>query len=258
MLCGVEKRQRIARTAVDLIRAIAEEPPEPAPEPDLDPLLPPQRPGLRERKKQQTREAISDIATGLFIDRGFEPVTLAEIAEAAQVSVKTIFNYFGSKEELFFDRADDVLAELRRTITEREAGRTITEAFRLRMLGGATPLSDTSWAWLEKPEAYARFRAYRQAELDSPALTARRLVIAEQWIGALAITLREELGLESEPKVDGWAAMLIAAFSLRDRVLTNGLTKQLSGAEIRANVEVMVNDVMARLATAYADLDRPR
>ena len=76
------------------------------------------QPGLRERKRLRTRREISDVATRLFVERGFERVTLAEIAEAADVSVKTIFNHFGSKEELFFDRVDEVRARFESTVTD--------------------------------------------------------------------------------------------------------------------------------------------
>ena len=68
--------------------------------------------GLRQRKKAATRQGISDAATRLFEARGFEAVTLAEIAAAADVAQKTIWNYFGSKEELFFDAEPAVLAAL--------------------------------------------------------------------------------------------------------------------------------------------------
>ena len=59
--------------------------------------------GLRELKKMKTRQAIADCATGMFIKRGFDHVTVAEVAEAADVSEKTVFNYFTTKEDLFFD-----------------------------------------------------------------------------------------------------------------------------------------------------------
>jgi AcrR family transcriptional regulator len=59
--------------------------------------------GRRERKKQQTRQAISDVATTLFLERGFDAVTVAEVARAADVAVQTVFNHFPAKEDLFFD-----------------------------------------------------------------------------------------------------------------------------------------------------------
>lgn len=59
--------------------------------------------GRRERKKQQTRQAISNVATTLFLERGFDAVTVAEVAQAADVAVQTVFNHFPAKEDLFFD-----------------------------------------------------------------------------------------------------------------------------------------------------------
>lgn len=61
--------------------------------------------GRRERKKQQTRQAISDVATALFLERGFDAVTVAEVARAADVAVQTVFNHFPAKEDLFFDES---------------------------------------------------------------------------------------------------------------------------------------------------------
>src|SRR5689334_9757687 len=71
------------------------------------------------RKKTQTRLAISNVATQLFIERGFDHVTIAEVAAAANVSVNTIFNYFANKEELFFDRGEEVAEEPSRIVRDR-------------------------------------------------------------------------------------------------------------------------------------------
>jgi AcrR family transcriptional regulator len=77
------------------------------------------RPGLRDRKKQATRQAISNVATRLFIERGFEAVSVAEIAQEADVARKTVFNYFPRKEDLVFDREDDARALVREAIAAR-------------------------------------------------------------------------------------------------------------------------------------------
>lgn len=78
--------------------------------------------GLRERKKRQTRQDISDTATGLFLERGFDAVTIAEIAEAADVSVNTVYNYFPAKEDLFLDRSVAVTGKLSRFVRGRDKG----------------------------------------------------------------------------------------------------------------------------------------
>src|ERR1700677_4435192 len=84
--------------------------------------------GLRERKKRHTRQQISDVATTLFVVRGFDHVTVAQIAEVVGVSEKTVYNYFPTKESLVFDQADDGQARLARALREREHGESPTRA----------------------------------------------------------------------------------------------------------------------------------
>lgn len=85
----------------------------------------------RADKKQETRERISDIATALFFERGFDAVTVDEIAVAAKVSKMTIFNYFARKEELILDREDDLtLLPFRQALSARPAGQTPTDTLR--------------------------------------------------------------------------------------------------------------------------------
>jgi AcrR family transcriptional regulator len=93
-----------------------------------------EKPGLRERKKAKTRLAISNVATKMFIERGFDAVTVAEVAAAVDISVATIFNYFETKEDLFFDRDGEVIEALRRFILERKAGETITSVLHREFL----------------------------------------------------------------------------------------------------------------------------
>jgi AcrR family transcriptional regulator len=86
--------------------------------------------GLRERKKRETRQRISDIATALFIERGFDQVTVAEVAAAADVSKVTVFNYFPRKEQLFFDRGIEGMELLEGALRSRAPGTSVTEAVR--------------------------------------------------------------------------------------------------------------------------------
>lgn len=85
---------------------------------------------LRDRKKRETRQRISDVATMMFAERGFDAVTVAEVAEAADVSKMTVFNYFPRKEDLLLDRHEDRLVALRAIVRDRPAGEAVTEALR--------------------------------------------------------------------------------------------------------------------------------
>ncbi|TGJ98368.1 TetR/AcrR family transcriptional regulator [Leptospira langatensis] len=84
--------------------------------------------GLRETKKQRTRKHISDLARDLFIERGYANVTVAEIAEKAEVAVTTLFNYFPTKESIIFDREDDIDSEIIDCIRNRKKGQSILDS----------------------------------------------------------------------------------------------------------------------------------
>ncbi|MFD0582588.1 helix-turn-helix domain-containing protein [Dactylosporangium darangshiense] len=90
--------------------------------------------GLRERKKRETRRLISDVATMLFVERGFDAVTVAEIAARAGVAPKTVFNYFPRKEDLFLDRLEELSA-------------MVTAAVRGAARASARPTRCLRWCW---------------------------------------------------------------------------------------------------------------
>ena len=98
--------------------------------------------GLRERKKRRTRQQISDVATSLFVVRGFDHVKVSEIAEIVGVSEKTIYNYFPTKESLVFDRADEGLARLATALREREPGESPTRAIVRALVDDMDDLKD--------------------------------------------------------------------------------------------------------------------
>jgi AcrR family transcriptional regulator len=88
------------------------------------------RPGLRERKKQRTRDAITRAAHQLFVERGYQTTTLPDIAEAADVSTRTIFAYFPSKEDILFSELEEMKDALARAVAERPEGRDALEVVR--------------------------------------------------------------------------------------------------------------------------------
>jgi AcrR family transcriptional regulator len=161
-----------------------------------------EKPGLRERKKAKTRLAISDVASKMFIERGFDDVTVAEVAAAAEVSVATIFNYFETKEELFFDREGEVIEAQRRLILERKVGETIASALHRGFLGAID-------AGL--PQLMAHGPSFLRTIDGSSALRARLRLGYEKAEALLAETIAEETEAGAgDPTPQIVAAMLVA------------------------------------------------
>ncbi|AJP03846.1 TetR family transcriptional regulator [Streptomyces cyaneogriseus subsp. noncyanogenus] len=143
--------------------------------------------GLRERKKRQTRQYISDVATGLFLARGFDAVTVAEVAEAANVSVNTVYNYFPAKEDLFLDRSKGVIDRLSRWVRGRGEGESAARAV-LRELREEVESVSPRMGLMDGYESFMRVIQ------DSPALRSRMWAIGQEVLLNLEGTLREETG----------------------------------------------------------------
>ncbi len=142
--------------------------------------------GLRERHRRRTRARIAQVAMALFAERGFERVSVAEIAAAAEVSEKTVFNYFGSKVGLFFDEGDDLLAELLHAVRTRPAGASALES-----VGGFLD-SLGEWAAHRRPPRPSA--GFRRLVAESPALQAARREMFARYEAALAAVLAAETG----------------------------------------------------------------
>ncbi|MFB7863586.1 TetR/AcrR family transcriptional regulator [Streptomyces sp. NPDC056069] len=143
--------------------------------------------GLRERKKRQTKQRISDIATGLFLERGFQAVTVAEIAEAADVSVNTVYNYFPAKEDLFLDRMEGVTHRLARMIRGRDAGESAARAV-LREIRGHVNAVSPAYGLMD---GYADFMRVID---DAPTLQARLMALQQEVRRTTVAALREDVG----------------------------------------------------------------
>src|SRR5215211_2014028 len=87
-------------------------------------------PGLRERKKQRTREAIVESAFELFDQRGFDGTTIADIAEAAEIAPRTFFSYFPSKDDVVFHDFEESYGQLEEMLGKREPGTNVFDALR--------------------------------------------------------------------------------------------------------------------------------
>jgi AcrR family transcriptional regulator len=149
------------------------------------------QPGLRERKKEQTRQLIAETARRLFSERGFERVTVAEVARAAEVSQQTVFNYFPTKEDLVYWRLQSFEDELLATIREREPGESALAAF------GRFLVAQRGLLAKQDPEAREQLAALTRMITESPALQAREQQIFAGYTASLAAALAEETGADA-------------------------------------------------------------
>ncbi|MER8101012.1 TetR family transcriptional regulator [Kitasatospora sp. NPDC094016] len=145
-----------------------------------------QQMGLRERKKERTRETIAATAIRLFLDRGFDQVSITEIAEAAEVSRRTLFAYFPTKEDLVLQRFADHESEAARTVRARPAGQPPLEALRAAVLD-ALARRDPNTGLCDDPEVMAFLRMIVQTE----SLAARIVRYAARGSDELAEALLE-------------------------------------------------------------------
>jgi AcrR family transcriptional regulator len=158
--------------------------------------------GLRELKKEQTRRLIAETAWRLFAERGFDHVKVAEIAREAQVSEATVFNYFRTKEDLFYFRLEAFGAGLLEAVATRPAGQPMLLAFRRYLLESGGLLAQVEAG---DSEALERLSTVNRMIAESPALLAREQQIYARYTDALA----ELLAAEADPEagdVEPWVA----------------------------------------------------
>lgn len=163
--------------------------------------------GLRERKKLATRQAISDIATGLFLERGFDNVTVAEIAEAANVAKMTVFNYFPRKEDLFFDREDEGREMIRGALAQRSPDESPTVA-----------LQNLAHRLVKEKHPFAKFTAgtasFRNTVMQSPALSARIRELRDELTRECAKMLAKAVGrTQLDPEAHLLASLFVATWT---------------------------------------------
>lgn len=210
------------------------------------------KPGLRERKKQRTHAAISDAAITLFLEHGFHEVSVAQVAEAAEVSKRTLFAYFPAKEDLVVHRLADHETEIARVVRARPDGKAPLAAVREHFLKGLrerdpiTGLNDHPQVRrlvrmiFDTPSLVARMqrfktggeRALAQAlreTADTPELTARLAavqIVAVHWALALDNAERLAYGEAVEKRYPGAVADAEHAFALLENGLRQLPTRQ--------------------------------
>ena len=141
--------------------------------------------GLRETKKLHMRRELADQAMRLFVERGFDKVTVADVAAAANVSQKTVYNYFPTKEDLFFDEVPAREAAIVEAIRGRDPDESILGALWRLQVGECTRLSSPGFA------TFARIIE------ESSALQAKELEVMAHFSQVLATAIETEVGVDA-------------------------------------------------------------
>jgi AcrR family transcriptional regulator len=202
--------------------------------------------GLRERKKQQTRQLIAETARDLFMERGFEQVTVAQIARAADVAEQTVYNYFPTKEDLVYWRLESFEQELLAAIRDRAPGVPVLEAF---------------WQWMLRPRGLMdeepvseTLAAMARVIAESAALRAREQQVFERYTASLAALLARDTG--SKPgAIEPWVAAN-AVMGLHRALVHYARGRVLEGArnpELARDLRARAEEARAMLAAGLGD-----
>jgi AcrR family transcriptional regulator len=204
------------------------------------------QPGLRERKKEQTRHAIAEAARRLFAERGFEAVTVAEVAREAEVSEGTVFNYFPTKEDLFYREMEVFEAELLDAVRHRGVGESVPAAFRRFVFDGSVRLAQEDVA--DVIATAARIVA------ASPTLQAREREIVAHYTDSLAKLIAEETRASADdivPAVVANALMGVQRALVAD--VHAGVLAGRRGPKLAAEVRARGKRGFSRLEQGLAD-----
>jgi AcrR family transcriptional regulator len=162
----------------------------------------------RTRKRLATRQGISNAATRLFFERGFDHVTVDEIAAAADVGRMTVFNHFPRKEDMFFDRDEEGREMLREALRQRDPRVAPIETLRLlahRLAAEQSPYVEFS----------ARSQGFIETIEGSDTLKARARAIGDEIAQILAVALSECVGREpTDPDAQLAAGLLLATWTV--------------------------------------------
>jgi AcrR family transcriptional regulator/RimJ/RimL family protein N-acetyltransferase len=203
--------------------------------------------GLRERKKRLMRQQLSDTATRMFLERGFDQVRVAEIAEACGVSEKTVFNYFPIKESLVLDRLESTVSSLRTGLADPER-RPVQAALQIleRELSGLT-----DWLASQEDPGQAAQAILRFGDLirATPSLRAYQSDMMDQFVSVATQILAARAGMSpDDPEPQIAARALLGLW----HVQANSLRTHLDGASAPKRVHDLVTADVRRAARLLA------
>ena len=213
--------------------------------------------GLRELKKERTRQLIGDTAWRLFAERGFDQVTVAEVARVAEVAVATVFNYFPTKEDLFYSRLEAFGDRLVAAVHARPAGESALAAVRRFLLEPGGLLAEVDAG---DEEALERLRTVNRIIAASPALLAREHQVIGRYTDSLAALLASENGVQPDDVTASVAANALMGIQrtlieyVRRRVLADDEPERLASdvREFGARAFALLEDGLAEYAIKKA------
>ncbi|MCP2163486.1 TetR/AcrR family transcriptional regulator [Goodfellowiella coeruleoviolacea] len=153
----------------------------------------------RERKKAATRQAIADAALRLFLERGYDQVSIRDIADQADVSTTTVFKHFSSKEALVFDQEQDRESNLVASVRQRADGQSILDALRQHILDSWLPIA-----------AHPQAAEFTNLVESTPALRAYAERMWTRHTDTLSAAIADEVGVDH----DDLACVTLARFVL--------------------------------------------
>jgi AcrR family transcriptional regulator len=207
--------------------------------------------GLRDRKKRLLRQRISDTATGMFLEHGFHEVKVSEIAEACEVSEKTVFNYFPTKESLLFDREEYEAALVTEAVRDHGDDLSLVDAV-VKVIEADVTASYERWGEVDPDKALAALRRFGALIEETPALQAALQGLTERLTQVAAQALAERAGIDpDDPEPQLAAAVVMALRSEQHRAMRRHAGASRNFDEVR---EAVLADVRRAARVADAGL----
>ena len=211
--------------------------------------------GLRERKKRLMRSQLSSTATGMFLERGFDAVRVAEVAAACGVSEKTVFNYFPVKEALLLDRFEDTLTAMRAALADPDMS-PIEAA--LQVLAGEL---NGLIAWIgtqdDPATAVAELRRFRELSTSTASLRGYRHEMVDRLTTAVTESFAERAGLRPDaPEPQIAAIALVGLWHVHAASLNRHLPTVHDPARLRKTVTADARRAADAIAPALARFTR--
>jgi len=210
--------------------------PDPSPNRAVPGATPVPGEGLRERKKRLTRQLISDTATSMFLERGFEEVKVAEVAAACNVSEKTVYNYFPTKESLVLDREEAMAAAIERALGPGGPPGSPVDAVVTLIMEIANPYDYEDFATGEPPDLRL-FRRFVEMFERTPSLRAAQRDMVERLAETAARAMAERAGVDpQDPEPQIAAHALLGLWRIQFQAMERYADGSLAVAEVHARV----------------------